>query len=340
MSDQIQQLKAPGFKSISLYDDGLIDWVRGGTTLYFDGRLEAATVRYAYRFDAAVVSPCGRYAVIYERLGTKGLVLREGKLLREINRSFYYADTYEYPVVLFQSQEGRVLIAHCPKDYCRLDIEDAETGECLTENPERRPGDVFHSRLRVSPDGKWLISAGWVWHPWGWLEVFNVDAALRDPCSLDRSVPIPHFDGEIADAAFLPTGEILVATSEESASEETENDAITGPNCLAIFTPGEVEVSSGVRICEPIGTLMPLDHELAVGFYGHPKLYSLKTGAIVKRWDGIASGDQNGSIMLDETLIPPVAYDSCARRFAVAAAEHVSVVLVPTAASLKESVQD
>jgi hypothetical protein len=37
--------------------------------------------------------------------------------------------------------------------YCRLDIEDLETGERLTAAPGREPGDFFHSRLAVAVDG-------------------------------------------------------------------------------------------------------------------------------------------------------------------------------------------
>jgi hypothetical protein len=46
-------------------------------------------VRYGYRFDAATASPDGRFAVIYERLGTKGLLLDDGQIVRELDRSFY-----------------------------------------------------------------------------------------------------------------------------------------------------------------------------------------------------------------------------------------------------------
>ena len=38
----------------------------------------------------------------------------------------YHAD--EYPVALFEAPDGRLLLAHCPADACRLDLEEAETG--------------------------------------------------------------------------------------------------------------------------------------------------------------------------------------------------------------------
>jgi hypothetical protein len=53
------------------------------------------------------MSPSGEFAVIYTRLGTKGLVLHRGKIIREINRSFYHADVYEYPIGLAALKNGR-----------------------------------------------------------------------------------------------------------------------------------------------------------------------------------------------------------------------------------------
>jgi hypothetical protein len=46
------------------------------------------------------VSPSGRYQVLYAERGTKGLVLEHGAILREIDRSFYHADAYDYPAAL------------------------------------------------------------------------------------------------------------------------------------------------------------------------------------------------------------------------------------------------
>ena len=71
-------------KSLCWYDDLLIDWVAGGAIYHLDGKVQPRRVNYAYRFDAAVTSPSGRFAVIYEKLGTKALVLDNGKIFREL----------------------------------------------------------------------------------------------------------------------------------------------------------------------------------------------------------------------------------------------------------------
>src|SRR5262249_27340004 len=90
---------AAGIRSLCWRGDDLSDWVRG-RALALDGTEQSASVYHGYRFDAATASRDGRFAVIYERLGTKGLVLKDGEILREIDRSYYQADVYEYPVAL------------------------------------------------------------------------------------------------------------------------------------------------------------------------------------------------------------------------------------------------
>jgi hypothetical protein len=106
---------ATGIRSLCWRGEELVDWVGGCRAFALDGRERPSPVHYAYRFDAATASPDGRYAVIYERLGTKGLLLHDGKCIREINRSYYHADAYEYPVALFRDAGGRLLLAHCPR---------------------------------------------------------------------------------------------------------------------------------------------------------------------------------------------------------------------------------
>lgn len=149
-------------RSLAWLEDGLVDWVGGGARYGLDGSIRRAGVNYAYRFDAAVSTADGRFAVIYERTGTKGLVLREGNILREINRSFNQAHVYEYPICLWTRKDGRSLMAHCPDDYDRLEIDDLETGERLIPSSDRTSVDFFHSRLQISPNGTRLLSAGWV----------------------------------------------------------------------------------------------------------------------------------------------------------------------------------
>ena len=159
--------------------DELVDWVDGGARYRLDGSHFERQVNYAFDFDMAVAH--GDYAVICQRFGTKGLILRVSEILREINRSYYFASTFDFPVCLWTGANGRVLIAHCPEAYNRIEIDDVETGERLTAALDRKPQDFFYSRLQTSPGGANLISAGWVWHPLQLLSLFNIKAALKDP---------------------------------------------------------------------------------------------------------------------------------------------------------------
>jgi hypothetical protein len=119
--------------------------------------------------DAACATPDGRFAAVYERVGTKALLLRDGGILRELNRSYYQAKAYEYPICIWWNGDHRPLIAHCPEEYCRIDIEDAESGACLNT-----------ARTR-------LLSAGWVWHPLDSVMYFDIVEALHNSKHLDRA---------------------------------------------------------------------------------------------------------------------------------------------------------
>src|ERR1700761_6126937 len=156
----LQTIRTQATRSLVWQGDTLVDWVDGNRWRLDDGRMTRGSFSPGYRFDAACATAAGRTVAIYERLGTKAVLVRDGKVLRELDRSYYHADAYEYPMALFIGPDGRVLIAHCPDAYNRLDFEDALTGERLTTHPEREPRDYFFSRLTLNPSGTRLMSAG------------------------------------------------------------------------------------------------------------------------------------------------------------------------------------
>lgn len=228
---------AADIRSLCWRGDKLVDWVSGCRTFALDGVEQGAAVYYAYRFDAATASPDGRFAVIYERQGTKGLLLDNGKILRELNRSFYQAAAYEYPVSLFHEPGGRVLLAHCPGDYRRIELEEAETGQALTASSERKPSDFFHSRLAASPNGKRLFSAGWMWQPWSAVLCFDVARGLADPRHLDDGDSVSPFSrslcfAEESSACWLDDDCIAVGASDEPEDPEESCEADVQPRLL------------------------------------------------------------------------------------------------------------
>jgi hypothetical protein len=329
---------ATGVRSLCWCGDELVDWVGGGRRLALDGTDRRASVNYAYRFDAATASHDGRFAVIYERLGTKGLLLKDGEVLRQIDRSFYHANAYEYPVALFHEPGGRLLLAHCPRSYCSIELEEAETGRPLTASAEREPADFFHSRLAASPHGKRLLSAGWAWHPWSIVKHFDVARALADPHHLDRGVRMSPYSGHVclaeeASACWLDDDRIVVGASGEPEDPEEVREAgdearlrscglavydLAGGRCLRTF-----------QLPEEPGTILPVGRHHVLSLYRHPKLIDLSGAQVVHAWTELASGLQNSSIiwgLKDDAKPPPMAFDPVSGRFAMVDRIRIAVI--------------
>lgn len=321
-------IPAQGVRSLCWESDHLVDWAAGGARYYLDGSKKESQVIYAYRFDSAVVSPSGRYAAIYERLGTKGLILDGGKILREINRSFYHAEVYEYPICLFQLPDGHDVIAHCPGEYNKIEIEDLAIGECLTNRQSSEATDFFHSRLIVNPGATKLVSAGWMWHPHDSLIAYDIEEALSNPGSLDRdSTDFIYRHDEVGSVAFVNESLLAVSSSNkaENLYDDYEGQRLTRGN-LAIYDLETDTFPSMAHPEEEVGTMMPVRVGHVVGFYGYPKLIELQSGKVLHRWPKINSGKQLSSIIFHHEMPPPMALDPANRRFAVSGEDGITVV--------------
>jgi hypothetical protein len=317
------RLPVKGIRSLVWEGDDLIDWVGGGQRHGLNGEVMERHVRYAYPFDAATSLPGSGFAVIYTRLGTKGLVLRDGAVVREINRSFYHADRYEYPIALFRLPCGRPVLAHCPHDYCRLEIEDLASGEILTQSDRRDPGDFFHSRLAASADGRHLLSAGWVWHPVDAVHVYDVEAALANPTHLDgRGIGIDAWGDDSCNAVFSGYDRLVVGVAMD---EDREADA--GGFEVRLFDLQRPGLPTVVRGAEEMGTLMPIGSDHLLGLYRYPRLVDIHTGLEVHRWPHINSGNQTSSILMSSSsFIPPIAWDPASQRCAIADDSGITVL--------------
>jgi len=329
------EFSAADVRSLCWRGDELVDWVGGGRVFTSDGTERPARVRYAYRFDAATASPDGRFAVIYERLGTKGLLLDDGRIVRELDRSFYQAEAYEYPVALFNDPGGRVLLAHCPGDYCRVQLEEVETGRRLTASTDRKPSDFFHSRLAASPDGKRLLSAGWIWHPLSLVVCFDVAQALADPRHLDSGDAVSHalnpYLAEESSACWLDNDCIAVAASAEPEQDEVDGDVEPRlrPSGLAVYDVTNRACLRAFQFDEPAGTILGIGKRHVVSLYRHPKLIDLSTGKIIHVWTELQSGLQDGSIVWGlegEAKPPAMALDHAGKRFAIVNRDTVTVI--------------
>jgi len=244
----------------------LVDWANGGSLYGLDGqRSQMAFHSFSGSFDRAISSPDGAYAFIYQNLGTKGLLLKKGEPLREITRSYYHADDYEYPAA-FATVAGVTYLIHCPIEYNQLDFEDVETGELVTNIAGRESCDYFHSRLEVSPNGTFLLSKGWFWHPWDMAVAFDLAACLANPLLLDNATLRPSIGTEVCTASFITDELVVLGSSNEEAMDE-DLEAALPPECIAIWNICTNELSAPVRVAGEFGNLFPLSETLAWDLY-------------------------------------------------------------------------
>jgi hypothetical protein len=261
------------------------------------------------------------WTLAYENRGTKALLLKDGKVHRELNRSYNFAKEFDYPIALAVSSSGRAVVVHCPNSYTELECEDAETGETLwkksTTNME------FHSRLSVSEDSGFLLSAGWFWHPvnGAWVSPFNRQNPTEDKKQDEVSF---SFGAEIDGAAFLGRERVVITTTEELIDSEVPPTGLP-PMTIGVWSIPENRWISTAPLAEKTGTILPW-REWAISFYKHPKAIELATGRIAHVWDDLDSGSQVGSIDLGEPPPPAMALDPRLGKFAIAGAKGITII--------------
>ncbi len=322
MNYQERKIKYTSARSLVWQDNDLVDWVGGGVQFSADGSIQDSSVCYAGDFDAAVATSSGNIAIVYQRLGTKGIVLENQRVVREINRSYYHANVYEYPICLWEPAGQPPAIIHCPNEYNQLEIEDALSGKTLVSTKDRSSPDFFHSRLSISPSGRYLMSAGWVWHP---MDIANIYLLPGSEEKADLDTPFAAIDtaNEVSAAAWVDDTSVLAANSDNYEYEEGE---LFAPGSLGIWSLKSKQWS-GVSVPDvKLGSVMMLDMEYIISFFGHPKLIRISDGVVLKEWPHIHSGEQSSSIIHHIDRLPPIAIDQENLRFAVANEDCIYVV--------------
>ena len=310
--------------------DDLVDVV-GGRRWGPDGVERRVSVDHGYSFDRSVSSPSGRFTVVYDERGTEALLLEGDRSVRELARNDDYAEDFDYPVALGVLRDGREVLVHCPDQYDLLEIEDAESGERLTVG-DRTQNDVLHSRLAVSPGGTHLLSAGWVWHPYGIVEVFDLERALTEPAVLD-ALGVPTFypgnSSEVIAGCWLDGDRVAVATGEEFVDEEeTAASAGLGRRQLGVWSLAEKRWVHRNRVDFHIGTLIPRG-DTVVSLYGHPRLIDVTTGASSAEWPAVEVPSREGSYGVTHIPTPVAALHPDGIRLAVAQPESIAVITLP-----------
>jgi len=313
-------LKADDYLStISWFDNTIVDWGSAGKQYFIDGQIkELYKEHHTLNFDGSINSVDGKYAFVYQKQGTKGLLLKEGELLREINRTYYCANVYEYPAA-FVTVNDITYLVHCPIKYCQLDFENVETGEIVTNIPGRNAGDVFYSRLEISSDNKFLMSKGWWWHPWDVVDVFNTDECLKDPLLLDRSVLCPDTNAEICTASFIDNTRILIGSSAEIFDDEADISLSNlPPKHIAIWDLETNQISKPVKVTGEFGNLFAINENRAWDMFLFPKIINIHTGEIIDKDETIDSGKQNSSIIHHHNdKLPQIVFSQKTKQIAI-----------------------
>jgi hypothetical protein len=307
--------------------DQLIDYVGGNNRYQMDGTKQSGRIIYPYRFDAATTSQSGSFAAKYERLGTKAIVLGPNDLFREINRSYYHAHVYEYPILFFQMPDGREVLAHCPTSYCDLQIEDPTSGEILSEEGTGRVQSLFHSRLASNAAGNRLLSAGWVWHPFDVAYVFDLQESNNGKIQLlERKKPGLE-SIEISSSAFNSAGHLIASSGDDAEDfDDDEPGERVRPGMIGVFDLDSQQLISLTKAEDMVGTMMPVGTRYVVGLHDHPKLIDLSNGRVLCRWQDVKSGNHTSSIIWHKPLPPPMALDPKRGRLAIADDKNITVI--------------
>jgi hypothetical protein len=308
-------IKTNYLKTIDWLNGRIIDWCSAGEEYSLDGQKQQRAKYHYGSFNSSITSRDGQYAFVYKRLGTKGLLLKNGEILREINRTYNCAEVYEFPAAFFVLDHVTYLV-HCPINYCQLDFENVETGEIVTNILGRNPSDVFHSRLTISPDGKYLMVCGWVWHPLERVELFDIAACLENPLLLDNSSLNPDFGNEINSASFIDNERILIAASDEGTFDE-ETHPVLPQKHIAVWNFLSNDLSVPVKVSGDFGNLFAINDKQAWDMYNYPKIINIQTGEIESKIEGINSGLQRSSVFSDVTKSPQICFDRQSGQIAV-----------------------
>lgn len=308
--------------TIAWFGDSIVDWANAGRKYSLDNKV-IQLGHYSYGFgDAAIISEDGVYAFIYKRLGTKGLLLKNGELLREINRSYYCSGTYECPAAFVTLDETTYLI-HCPLAYNQLDFENVETGEIITNIKGRNPSDTFYSRLEISPDNRMLMSKGWNWHPLDVIKIFNIKDCIKNPMSLDESTICPNAYAEFCTANFITEDKVLIGSSEEIFDDE---DIKFPPKSIAVWDLKTDTFSDPIFVKAEFGNLYSINGDLAWDLYKYPKIINIKTGEIVDKDENIDSGNQCSSIIHSLNNYPQIILNRQTKQIAIAGDEKIEIL--------------
>ncbi len=318
-------IEAYSVRTIDWFDNKVVDWNSAGTQYSEDGETKQLH-KYHFGFvcDGSITSENGEYVLIYQKLGTKGLLLKNGELLREINRSYYQSAVYEFPAT-FLTFKNRTYLVHCPFGYNQIDFEDVETGEIATNVKTRKPHDIFHSRLEVSFDNKYLMSKGWVWHPLDVIELFDIEKCFENPNLLDKGMSPANVNAEISSASFIDNNKIILLASKSGFADE-ETDLIKDGQ-IAIWNFKTGDILNPINVNAEIGNIFAINDTKCWDLYNYPKIIDLKSGKVIDKMEEIDSGKQGSSIIHHLSDLPKIAFNKKTKQIAIAKDNTIEILI-------------
>lgn len=197
------------------------------------------------------------YLVVSERFGLHAWVthLESSKSLC-LTREDYHADVSSYSIAFVQ-QGKQTLLLH-QKAWNSLEVtvlEHAFFGTEAMQKPTASPQhrevlDYFHSLLHVSPDGKYVLSNGWVWHPVDMIRYFSVESLVRG--EEQEGARIDYFGGYNWDRplAFVSDVDFVVAVDKNSQYDDED------------MGPDEYKQLHFFRITDAADGIIPCHHAL------------------------------------------------------------------------------
>jgi hypothetical protein len=320
-------------KSLVWQGDELVCWVEGGRHWSREGGERKAPFAWGFPFDAGTTSVSGAYSAVYQERGTNGVLLERERAVRELNRSDHHAPDYDYPLALGKLGDGREVVVHCPEEYNVLQIDDAASGERLTAG-RREAEDFFHSRLSLSPDGRYLLSIGWFWQPFGTAMVYDVALALTDADTLDGGGLLPMkavMGGEVTAGCWLDADRLVLATGAEAwYDDEDDEELALPPRHLGVWSMSEGHWlhRNPVPDADPGVLLLARDDQI-VSLHGHPRLLDTATGRIVAEWPEVDVPVKPTCFGHCHVPTPVAALHPDGTRLAVAQAESIAVIRLP-----------
>jgi hypothetical protein len=252
-----------------------------GSSVGLDGSGTHSWVNWGDLFDQALASHDGETTVLFTVLGTKGLVIGDHGGVREFNRSYYCAEDYEFPITVGRLHDGTDVLIHCPDGCNRLAIETLADGTRLASATEQA-ADLFQSRLRLSPDGRRLLTLGWYWHPYGVAAVYDLVDALEDSTILDRD-DAPHqpsVNAEVESACWLTPDQIVLSTNPSQESLGYSDSTRLEAGELGVWSIAQGQWIARNKSGGHTGTLHAIG-AYVLPLYEYPRLLDPITGAVM-----------------------------------------------------------